>query len=513
MNAESSVCASSAKAQHWDQLDWNQCHRQVRRLQARIVQATRAGRWGKVKALQRLLTHSFSGKALAVKRVTENQGKKTAGVDHILWRTPQAKLKAIGLLRRRGYKPLPLRRVYIPKANGKLRPLGIPVMKCRAMQALHLQALAPVAETLADPNSYGFRPERSTTDAVEQCFTVLGKGKSPSWVLEGDIKGCFDHISHPWMLAHIPMDAIILEKWLNAGYLENRSWFPTEAGTPQGGIASPTLANMVLDGLERLLDETFRKKKVEGRVQLPKINLVRYADDFIITGPSREVLANEVRPLVEQFLRERGLELSAEKTCITHIDEGFNFLGQHLRKYGGKLLIKPSKKNTHNFLEKIRQTIDENKSASQENLIGILNPIIRGWANYHRHIVAAKAFERVDFEIWRRLWLWARRRHPGKRRKWCKDRYWHHRGNRTWTFATTTGKRTSEGKPIWLRLVYATDTKIRRHVKIKAEANPFDPRWRDYFEERAFFKRLGIHRSEAGVKSSCSPAPPEGGAS
>jgi RNA-directed DNA polymerase len=216
---------------------------------------------------------------------------------------------------------------------------------------------------------------------------------------------------------------------------------------------------------------------------------------------------------VEQFLRERGLQLSAEKTRITHIDEGFDFLGQHLQKYGGKLLIKPSKKNTHNFLEKIRRTIDENKSASQVNLIGLLNPIIRGWANYHRNIVASEAFERVDFEIWRRLWLWARCRHPGKRRMWCKDRYWHHLGNRTWTFAADTGKRTSMGKPIWLRLVYATDTKIRRHVKIKAEANPFDASWRDYFEERAFFKRFGLHRSEAGIKPSCKPAPSEDGAS
>lgn len=502
MNAESSVCASSAKAQHWNQIDWARCQRRVRRLQARIVQATRAGRWGKVKALQRLLTHSFSGKALAVKRVTENQGKKTAGVDHVLWRTPQAKLKAIGSLRRREYRTLPLRRVYIPKANGKLRPLGIPCMRCRAMQALHLQALAPVAETLADAHSYGFRPERSTSDAVEQCFTVLGKGKSPTWVLEGDIKGCYDHISHPWLLAHIPMDAIILEKWLRAGFIDHRTWFPTEEGTPQGGIVSPTLANMTLDGLERLLDERFRKKKVEGRVQHPKINLVRYADDFIITGPSREVLENEVRPVVEQFLRERGLELSAEKTSITPIDQGFDFLGQNLRKYGGKLLIKPSSKNTHSFLEKVRHIIDANKSASQENLIGQLNPVIRGWANYHRHIVAAEAFGRVDFEIWRRLWLWARRRHPGKRRKWCKDRYWHHLGTRTWTFAADTGERTPEGKPIWLRLAYASDTKIRRHVKVKGEANPFDASWRDYFEERAFFKRLGIHRSEAGIKPS-----------
>lgn len=502
MNVDSSMCASSGHAEHWNQLDWNRCQRQVKRLQARIVKATREGRWGKVKTLQRLLTRSFAAKALAVKRVTENQGRKTPGVDRVLWRTPAAKSKAIGSLQHRGYKPQPLRRVLIPKANGKLRPLGIPTMKDRAMHAVHLQALEPIAEALADNNSYGFRPARSTADAIEQCFKSLGKGKSPEWVLEGDIKGCFDHISHQWMLQHIPMDATVLQKWLAAGYINNRTWFPTEAGTPQGGIISPTLANMVLDGLEMLLDQTFRKKRVEGKVQLPKINLIRYADDFIITGATKEVLENEVRPLVEQFLRDRGLQLSPEKTCVTHIEHGFDFLGQHLRKFGGKLLIKPSKKNTHAFLEKVRGIIDANKSASQENLIGLLNPVIRGWVNYHRHIVAAKAFERVDFEIWRRLWLWARRRHPKKRRSWVVRRYFHSLNGRHWTFAADTGKRTAEGKPIWLKLAYATNTKIRRHVKIRADANPFDPNWHNYFVERVFYKKFGIHRHEAGIKPS-----------
>lgn len=239
MNVDSSMCASSASVPQWDQIDWNRCQRQVRRLQARIVKATREGRWGKVKSLQWLLTHSFSGKALAVKRVTENQGKRTAGVDHVKWQTPATKLKAIKLLRRRGYQPLPLRRVYIPKANGKRRALGIPAMIDRAQQALHLQGLEPVAETLADPHSYGFRLKRSTADAIEQCFNALGKAESPEWILEGDIKSCFDQISHTWMHEHIPMDADVLRKWLQAGYVEAGNWYPTEAGTPQGGIATP----------------------------------------------------------------------------------------------------------------------------------------------------------------------------------------------------------------------------------------------------------------------------------
>jgi RNA-directed DNA polymerase len=498
MNAEQSVCASSGPATAWEQTDWPKCERTVRRLQARIVKATQEKRWGKVKALQRLLTCSFCGKALAVKRVTDNQGKRTSGVDGAIWRTPASKHKAIGTLRRRGYQPQPLRRVHIPKANGKLRPLGIPTMKDRAMQAVYLLALAPVAETLADSQSYGFRPGRSTADAIGQCFQTLSRKNCAAWVLEGDIRGCFDNISHEWMLQHIPTDKVVLRKWLKAGFVENRTLYPTEAGTPQGGIISPTLANLTLDGLERLLKENFRAKKLNGHTHFPKVNLVRYADDFIITGATKEALENEVKPLVEQFLRDRGLQLSPEKTCVTHIQQGFDFLGQTLRKFGDKLLIQPSKKNTHTFLAEVRRRIRQNCGNSQANLIRQLNPVIRGWANYHRHIVAKQTYNRVEWALWHSLWRWAKRRHPGKTNRWIHQRYWHPLGRKT-VFAADLGDRTPSGKPFWFRLASPTETRIRRHVKIRAEANPFDPRWGDYFEDRAFFKRLGIHRRQAGL--------------
>ena len=502
MNAAQAACASSATAQSWDQIDWTGCERQVRRLQARIVKATQAGRWGKVKALQWLLTHSFSGKALAVKRVTSNRGKRTSGVDHVRWSTPRAKLKAIGSLQRRGYRPLPLKRVYIPKANGKLRALGIPTMKDRAQQANHLQALEPVAETLADGDSYGFRRGRSTADAIEQCFTVLSRADAAEWVLEGDIKGCYDHINHQWMLNHILMDTQTLHGWLKAGYLEQETWFATEEGTPQGGIISPTLANLTLDGLEALLEGKFFRTFRKGTLVHPKVHLVRYADDFIITGSSRELLENEVKPLVETFLQERGLQLSPEKTKVVHIQNGFDFLGQNFRKHGSKLLVTPSQKNKKAFLEKVRAIIEANKSASQQNLIEQLNPVIRGWANYHRHCSAKRAFERVDFEIWRKLWRWSRRRHPDKNAAWVRERYFHAIGGRVWTFAVDTGERTPTGRPVYQKLVYAADTSIRRHIKVRAEANPFDPEWQSYFADRAFYQRFGITRQQAGITSS-----------
>jgi RNA-directed DNA polymerase len=464
----------------WDQINWDEVTQEVTRLQARIVKAIQAGRWNKVQALQHLLTRSHSGKLLAVKRVTENAGKRTAGVDGKIWATPMSKLKASRSLTHRGYQPLPLRRVYIPKSNGKKRPLGIPTMLDRAMQALWLLALNPVAETTADPNSYGFRPRRSTADAIEQCFNALAKRDSATWVLEGDIRGCFDNISHDWLLKNVPMDVVVLRKWLHAGFLDKGVLFPTEAGTPQGGIASPVLANLALDGLEDAVHSALGRSK--NARQPAKAHVVRYADDFIVTGANRELLEQQVKPAVEEFLAVRGLQLAPEKTSITHITQGFDFLGQNVRKYGNKLLIKPAFKSVKALCNKVSEVLGKNKAATQAQVIMLLNPILRGWAMYHRHVVAAATFSRIDHLVWTELWRWAKRRHPQKNARWIKARYFQRQGLRDWVFACRAPGAKQTQQFVLLR---ASTIPIKRHTKVRSEANPFDPAWTEYFQRRS----------------------------
>ena len=471
--------AFSGEPQTWASIHWKQVLRNVRGMQMRIAKATQEGNWRRVKALQRTLTRSFSAKAWAVKRVTENQGKRSSGIDRELWNTPESKYCAIGKLNSRGYKPLPLRRVFIPKPNGKERPLGIPTMRDRAMQALHQLALDPVAESTSDKNSYGFRVNRSTADAGQQLFRCLVQRSSAPWVLEADIAGCFDNIGHEWLLDHIPMNKRILRKWLKAGVIFKGKFQDTTAGTPQGGIISPTLANMALNGLETGLRRHLRMTLGYYNARLQKINVVRYADDFVITGNSNEVLENMVKPWVETFLAKRGLTLSTDKTRITHIDDGFDFLGWTFRKYSGKLFSKPAKKNVQAFYRTVREAVTANKAVKQEVLIHLLNPKLRGWALYHRHVVAKVTFRRMGHLIFWLLWRWARRRHPKKGRSWVRRRYFQTVGNRHWVFATNDA---GSGKHEHVELFNVSQVPIKRHVQIKGTYNPYDLEWEMYGE-------------------------------
>lgn len=471
-----STGALSASLPLWKTIEWKKATAHVRQLQIRIAKAYREGKRGKVKSLQWILTHSFSAKLLAVKRVVSNKGARTPGVDNVIWYTSAQKIKAVASLKRRSYRTKPLRRIYIPKKQkGQFRPLSIPVMKCRAMQALHLLSLEPISELKADKNSYGFRPLRSTADAISQCFNALAKPGSAEYILEGDITSCFDSISHEWLLSNTLMDTETLRKWLTAGYMEEKTLYRTKDGTPQGGIISPTLLCVTLSGLEDAVKAAAKNWK-------DKIHISVYADDFIITGATKEVLEKKVKPIVETFLQERGLVLSQSKTKITHISEGFDFLGMNIRMYKGKLIIKPAKPSVKRFLTDLRKTIKSNATVKAEKLIHQLNQKIRGWSDYYRHVCSSKAFRYVDCNIFKTLWQWATRRHPHKSTVWIKAKYFRTKGHQHWVF--TDKIKNKKGGAAHLDLIKASNTHITRHVKIRAEATPFDPKYHEYFDMR-----------------------------
>lgn len=490
--------ASSHIPTEWAAIDWRRIQKNVRVMQIRLTKATQEGDWRRVKSLQRWLTRSFSAKALAVKRVTENQGKRTAGVDQQLWDTPLQKFAAIAQLEKRRYRPLPLRRVYIPKANGKERPLGIPTMKDRAMQALHLLALDPVLETVSDPNSYGFRKNRSTADAMSQIFLQTCRKVSAQWVLDADIEGFFDNINHDWLIENVRMDKTILRKWLKSGVVDRAQLLATTAGTPQGGIISPALANWTLNGLETELTKHLGAHVGKSKVEKLKVGVIRYADDFVVSGASQELLDVEIRPWIEGFLATRGLRLSQAKTTIVHIDQGFDFLGWNFRKYEGKLLIKPSKKNVEAFYEKLRKVIGERLMVKQQDLIRLLNPMLRGWAQYHSPVVAKEAFSRMESLLLWRLMRWAKRRHPNKNAGWIRQKYWRSVGGRNWVFAADVVAK--DGSKQVMELYSLAGTPIERHKKIKGEFHPYDPQWEEYGEglqQKRMLKNIGYRKELA----------------
>ena len=470
---EETVDATPRRNICWEAIDWCRAEEVVRRLQTRIVKALQQRAFRQVKNLRRLLTKSLSARLLAVRRVTTNKGGKTPGVDGIIWKTSGEKILAVHDLGR-DVKTQPLRRIYIPKKNGKKRPISIPTMINRAQQACELLALEPIAETGADPHSYGFRIHRGAHDAIGYVHHILRRKGSPEWILEADIKSCFDEINHKWLKDNIPMDKSVLHKWLRSGFIEKATLFPTRRGAPQGGIASPTLANMTLDGLEKMIKEKFGDKS--GQKDRKMVHLCRYADDFIVSGKSKELLQEEVLPAIKDFLKERGLQISEEKTQVTHISKGFDFLGQHTRKYRGKVLTMPSKKSVKSLKEMLKQTIKKH-GKDAISLIKKINPIIRGWCNYHRFIVSRKVFEAIDQYAFKLLWKWTKKQHPNKARRWIAKRYFLQGQKWMFTAKTKQGKRKEQ--------YLASSTQIRRHILIKGKANPYDVKYDEYFAKRA----------------------------
>ena len=437
---------------------------------------------------------------LAYRNIKRNSGSSTAGVDH---RTIDnlAKLSEeeyVRLIRKQfsNYHPRPVRRVEIEKDNGKKRPLGIPTIVDRMVQQCILQVMEPICEAKFSENSNGFRPNRSAETAIAQCMRLI-QVQHMYYVVDLDIKGFFDNINHRKLLRQIWALGIrdkklicIIKEMLKAPVIlpDGKRIYP-EKGTPQGGIISPTLANMTLDGLQKALADRYKRHHVNGKLYSPMVNLVRYADDFIITCENKETLENEIKPLVAEFMSERGLTLSEEKTVITNVHDGFDFLGFNIRKYGKDILTKPTKKSEKRFMENIRKVIKENKGCRQESLIRMLNSKIRGWGGYYQHGATRDSFHRIDHQIFLSLWQWAKRRHSKKGKRWIKDRYWHDiRGNK-WTFASKFKK--PNGKEDQLTLLSLTSSfPFLQYTQIKGDMNPFDADCRLYFYKRKKSKML-----------------------
>jgi len=435
---------------------------------------------------------SWSGRMLAVRRVTQdNQGKKTAGVDGIKSLSPVQRLALVKKLELKG-KSKPTRRVWIDKpGTDEKRPLGIPTMHDRALQALVKLALEPEWEARFEPNSYGFRPGRSCHDAIGAIFTAI-KHKA-KYVLDADIAKCFDRINHGELLNKLntfPTLKRQIKAWLLSGVMDGKQLFPTSEGTPQGGVISPLLANIALHGMEERIKqvaETLPGKKKNNRYSL---SLIRYADDFVILHENLTVV-QRCKDVISEWLNGIGLELKPSKTRLAHTlnnhegqDAGFNFLGFNIRQYpagkyntgcntngeplGFKTLIKPSNQKVKIHYDSISEVISQHKTATQAALIARLNPTIRGWANYYRTVVSKEIYAELNTRVYRKLESWAKRRHPKKSGKWVANKYWQTIGGDNWVFATR-----QEGKNP-LRLLKHSATKIVRHVKVKGDASPYD---------------------------------------
>lgn len=492
---KSDIGASELEGTDWNAIEWAAVNRKVKNLRQRIYRATQEGQWNKVRSLKKLMMCSHSNRLLSIRKVTqENHGKRTPGVDGRIATTPEERGQLIQEMQK--YEPWhvkPTRRVYIPKANGKQRPLGIATIKDRIAQAMVKNAIEPEWEVKFEGNSYGFRPGRNCQDAIEYAWGRLNTNGGHNWILDADIQGAFDNIYHSYILKAIGQTPgrRWIEHWLKAGYIEAESFHPTESGVPQGGVVSPVLANIALDGMERLLAQ---HEKVHEYVAKsgPKVGRVirkrksiygfaRYADDFIVTAEMKEEL-EAILPEISTWLAERGLQLNPDKTHIRHITEGFNFLGFNIRRYGHKTLTKPQKEKVHAKVREIKDWLYAHQNIEPQTVIQVLNPILRGWANYYKHGVSKEVFATFDHYMVQALIRWAKRRHPSKGIRWVIPRYFGTVGNDNWVFQAKGKDR--RGQPHTYSLYRMAQTEIVRHVKVRGTASPDDPTLNAYWEKR-----------------------------